>query len=142
MRRRDFLIQIGAAVAWPLAAQAQEAGRTYRVGAVSVNPRNAPIIVAIFDELQRLGFIEGQNLTIDWRTYGPRADLVLEFEALGKTKADVIYAGGLFHSRSTESDDNDTDPRLCRRLGRVGAGELAAPPGRQHNRRERLRRRA
>ena len=87
MRRRDFLIQIGAAVAWPLAAQAQEAGRTYRVGAVSVNPRNAPIIVAIFDELQRLGFIEGQNLTIDWRTYGPRVDLVSEFEALGKTKA-------------------------------------------------------
>jgi hypothetical protein len=34
MRLRDFLIQIGAAVAWPLAAQAQEAGRTYRVGAL------------------------------------------------------------------------------------------------------------
>jgi hypothetical protein len=95
MKRRDFLIQIGAAVAWPLAAQAQEAGRTYRVGAVSVNPRNAPIIVAMFDELQRLGFIEGQNLTIDWRTYGPRADLVSEFEALGKKKPMSFTPAGL-----------------------------------------------
>ena len=34
------------------------------------------------------------NLTIDWRTYGPGPDLAAEFEALVKTKAEVIYAGG------------------------------------------------
>jgi len=51
--------------------------------------------LAIFDELRRLGFIEGQNLTIDWRTYGPRAGLVSEFEGLVKTQPDVIYAAGI-----------------------------------------------
>jgi putative ABC transport system substrate-binding protein len=127
MRRRDFLIQIGAAVAWPLAAQAQEAGRTYRVGAVSVNPRNAPIIVAIFDELQRLGFIEGQNLTIDWRTYGPRADLVLEFEALGKTKADVIYAGGPASIRAAQKATT-TIPILAFADDLVGSGLVNSLP--------------
>ena len=66
MRRREFIALVGGgALAWPLAGRAQEPGRTYRVGAVSVNPPNAPIIVAMFDGLRRLGFIEGQNLTID-----------------------------------------------------------------------------
>ncbi len=68
MRRRDFItLSVGAAVSWPLVALAQEAGRTYRIGFLTVSPRNAPYIVAMFDELRRLGLIEGQNLTVDWR---------------------------------------------------------------------------
>jgi putative tryptophan/tyrosine transport system substrate-binding protein len=93
VRRRDFIVIAGgAALVWPLAAAPQEAGRSYRVVGVSVNPRNAPIIVAMFDELRKLGFIEGQNLTID--LYEPRTNPVAEFEALVKTKPDVIYTGG------------------------------------------------
>jgi putative tryptophan/tyrosine transport system substrate-binding protein len=95
MRRREFITLLGAAVAWPLAARAQEAGRTYRVGGVTASPRNAPIIVAMFDELRRAGFVEGQNLTIDWRTYGTNADLIPELAAdLVKAHVDVIYAAG------------------------------------------------
>ena len=67
MRRREFIAFMGASVTWPFAALAQQAGRTYRLGGVSVSPRNAPWFVAMFDELRRLGFIEGQNLTLDWR---------------------------------------------------------------------------
>ena len=96
MRRREFILLLGgAAAAWPLAASAQQAGRTYRVGGLSDGPRNAPPIVAMFDELRRFGFIEGQNLTIDWRSYGPRVDLIPEFVAeLVKSQVDVIYATG------------------------------------------------
>jgi putative tryptophan/tyrosine transport system substrate-binding protein len=132
MRRREFVTLVGgAALAWPLAARAQESGRTYRVGAVSVNPPNAPIIVAMFDGLRRLGFIEGQNLTIDWRTYGPSADLVSEFEALVKTQPNVIYAGGIASVRAAQKATT-TIPILGFYDDMVGSGlvnSLAHPGG-------------
>ena len=95
MRRREFIALLGASVAWPFAAMAQEPGRTYRVGGVSGGARNAPPFVAMVDELGRLGFIDGQNLTIEWHIYGPRIDLIPELVAeLVKAHVDVIYVAG------------------------------------------------
>lgn len=61
MRRRDFFLAGCATIAWSIAARAQEAGRTYRLGGLSASPREAPYYVAMFENLRRLGFIEGQN---------------------------------------------------------------------------------
>jgi putative tryptophan/tyrosine transport system substrate-binding protein len=96
MKRRDFITLVGgAAVAWPLAALAQEAERTYRVGALSAGSGDSPPAVAMFDELRRFGFIEGQNLIVDWRQYSLHVDRISEFAAdLVKSKVDVIYANG------------------------------------------------
>jgi putative tryptophan/tyrosine transport system substrate-binding protein len=104
MRRREFITLIGGvAAAWPLAARAQEVGRTYRIGGLSVSPRNAPYLIAMFDELRRLGFIESQNLTVDWHTYGLRPDLLSEFAAeLVKAHVDVIYAVGEIGIRAAQ----------------------------------------
>src|SRR5262249_54440867 len=86
----------GAAAYWPaLVAFAQEPGRTYRLGALSPSPREAPQIVAMFEELRQLGFIESHNLMIDWRVYGPHVESLSEFAMdLVKAKVDVIFAGG------------------------------------------------
>jgi putative ABC transport system substrate-binding protein len=95
MRRREFIALAGASVAWPFAALAQEPGRTYHVGGLSAIPRKAPLIAAMFDELRRFGFIEGQNLTIDWRQYTLHVDQISEYAAeLVNSKVDVIYASG------------------------------------------------
>ena len=104
MRRRDFITLFGgAALTWPVGARAQEADRTYRLGCVSGSPRNAPFAVAMVDELRLLGFIEGQNLTIDWRSYGQRIDLIPEFVAeLVKAHVDVIYAAGVTAIRAAQ----------------------------------------
>ena len=52
MRRREFFVLLGgAATAWPLAARAQDAGRTYRIGFLLPSPRNSPAAVAMFDQL-------------------------------------------------------------------------------------------
>jgi putative ABC transport system substrate-binding protein len=95
MTRREFIAFMSASVTWPFAALAQEPGRTYRVGGLSGNPRDSPVPVAMFDELRRFGFIEGQNLTIEWRQFLQHIDLIPELAAdLVKAKVDVIYAAG------------------------------------------------
>src|SRR5215813_827501 len=94
MRRRDFMTLVGGAVAaLPLAAQAQKAGRTYRLGCLSPHPRDIPFNVRFFDKLRRAGFIEGQNLTIDYRAFAPQIDLISQYAAeLVIAQPDVIYA--------------------------------------------------
>jgi putative tryptophan/tyrosine transport system substrate-binding protein len=95
MRRREFIALMGASVAWPFAAMAQEAGRTYRLGCLLPRTRDAPVNVAFFDEFRRRGFIEGQNLAVEWRTWGGHLDLIPQYAAeLVKARVDVIVTAG------------------------------------------------
>jgi putative ABC transport system substrate-binding protein len=91
MRRREFIALAGASVTWPCAATAQQAGRTYRLSCLRAAPRYSPF----FDELRRQGFIEGQNLTVEYRAYAQHLDLIPQFAAeLVKAQVDVIVATG------------------------------------------------
>ena len=49
MRRREFIALMGASVAWPFTAMAQEAGRTYRLGILSAAPRSDDAWTAFFE---------------------------------------------------------------------------------------------
>jgi len=70
MRRRDFITILGGSSATlPLAAVAQQPRRTYRLGVLLPHPRDAPVNVAFLEEFRRNGFIEGQNLEVEWRPY-------------------------------------------------------------------------
>ena len=81
VRRREFIALMGASVTWSFAAMAQEPGRTYRLGWLLPLTRDAPVNVAFLDELRRRGFIEGQNLAVEWRSYGLHLDLVSQYAA-------------------------------------------------------------
>jgi putative ABC transport system substrate-binding protein len=95
MRRREFVALIGASVAWPFAALAQQAGRTYRLGCLLPLTRNAPVNVAFLDEFRRRGFVEGQNFIVEWRAYGEHSDLVSQYaEELVNARVYVIHTGG------------------------------------------------
>jgi ABC-type uncharacterized transport system substrate-binding protein len=133
MRRRDFLTLLGGiGLAPPLSAVAQEAGRTYRVGGLSTGPRTAPYFMEMFDELRRAGFVEAQNLTIDWHRYGTRIDLIPKFVAeLVKSRVDVIYASGDIAIRAAQQATR-TIPILGAESDMVGSGlvnSLARPGG-------------
>jgi putative ABC transport system substrate-binding protein len=133
MRRREFVaVLASAAVVWALGARAQEAGRTYRIGGLSAGPRGAPYWLAVFDELRRTGFIEGQNLTIEWHQYGSRVDLISEYAAkLVKAKVDVIVATGDAAIRAVRQATT-TIPILGTTDDMVGSGmvnSLARPDG-------------
>jgi putative tryptophan/tyrosine transport system substrate-binding protein len=72
IRRRQFITLLGsAAVAWPLAARAQQQGK--RVGWLGPgldNPVQSLGRQVLLAELRKLGFTEGQNLTIEHRPTG------------------------------------------------------------------------
>jgi putative ABC transport system substrate-binding protein len=95
MRKREFLGLLGASLLAPIAAKAQQVGRTYRMGVLLPHPRDVPVNVAFVEEFRRHGFIEGQNLTVEWRAYGLNFDLVSQYAAeLVSARVDVIAIGG------------------------------------------------
>jgi putative ABC transport system substrate-binding protein len=90
MRRREFIALMGASVTWPFAAMAQQPGRTYRLGCLWSVPPDTPLVTAFFDQLRRWGFVEGQNLTVEYRSYGQHVDLIPQYAA----ELDVIATAG------------------------------------------------
>jgi putative tryptophan/tyrosine transport system substrate-binding protein len=94
LRRREFIAVLGAAAAWPLAARAQEADRTYRLGFLTQVGRNTPGIVAFFDELRAHGFVEGGNLSMIPGGFGVAIERIGEVaETMVKAAPDAIVAG-------------------------------------------------
>jgi putative ABC transport system substrate-binding protein len=95
LRRRQFMTLLGGAgAAWPLAALAQESGRTYHLGFLIPSPRERPPVAALLDELRLNGFIEGQNLTVVPGGFDvPTEQLAKHAAALVKAAPDAIVAG-------------------------------------------------
>jgi putative ABC transport system substrate-binding protein len=70
MRRRDFIAGIaGSSAAWPLAARAQQGERIRRIGVLLVGAATGrPELVAFEQTLQQLGWTDGRNLRIEYRS--------------------------------------------------------------------------
>ena len=97
MRRREFISLLGgAAVAWPLAARAQEPGRIYRLGILFEGPRRTnPPFVAFFEEMRQYGFIDGQNLLDDPNGYELRpGQFAGHASEIVKQRVDLIVCVG------------------------------------------------
>jgi ABC-type uncharacterized transport system substrate-binding protein len=90
MDRRAFLAGAAALLAAPLAAKAQQAGRVYRVGYLSTGALPPE---AFLQGLRDLGYVEGRNVVIDYRSAEGKPErlpaLAAELVAL---KVDVIVA--------------------------------------------------
>src|SRR5262245_47515119 len=93
MDRRRFLALAAGSLAMPLAAEAQQAGKVYRLGYISSNPPETFRIDVFRQALRNLGWVEGRNLVIDYRSADGKIDrLPALAEELVRLKPDVIVA--------------------------------------------------
>src|SRR5438034_2134792 len=100
MNRRDFvpavvaLLALGVAAA-PLAAEAQQAGKVYRIGYLSTPTRESVArgVDAFLRKLRELGWVDGQNLIIEYRWAEGNVERLPELAAgLVRRKVDVIVS--------------------------------------------------
>jgi putative ABC transport system substrate-binding protein len=96
MKRRDVIALLGGAAAWPLAVQAEQARKVARIGYLAPTTGPDPKIEPAFHEtLQQLGWVIGQNITIEYRFSGGRQDTIASrVEEIVGLGVDVILAWG------------------------------------------------
>jgi putative ABC transport system substrate-binding protein len=97
MRRREFITLLGgAAVAWPMAARAQQGERMRRIGVLMYLPADDPEgqarLAALAQGLKQLGWSDGGNLRIDTR-WANADDIRRHAVELAALAPDVLVAG-------------------------------------------------
>ena len=92
MKRREFIrIFGGAALAWPMVARAQKVAR---IGVLYIGTADEESLKTNLREgLRELGYLEGQNVTFEFRSAAEKLDRLPELAAeLVRLKVDVIVA--------------------------------------------------
>jgi len=139
MKRREFITLLGrAAVAWPVAARAQQGDRVRLLVAmmggrnVDTDPEGRAWFVAFRQALQELGWVEGRNFRSDYRW--PAGDLD-RMRAIAKEfvdlKPDVIFAGNTPSVEALLSETHTIPIVFANLADPVGTGliESLARPG-------------
>jgi len=128
MERRTFLAAMaGALLVLPLAAQAQPAGKVWRIGVLGLKS----LAQALLQGLRELGYIEGKNITVESRSGGPERLRELAAE-LVRLKVDVIVTGGTLGASAAQAATKTIPIVVAAAADLVGAGlvtSLARPGG-------------
>jgi putative ABC transport system substrate-binding protein len=94
VKRREFILALGGATAWPFAAGAQQrTGKIPRVGFL-LNVQSE-LVAALFEGLRDAGYIDGQNIMIETRFAGTMLDRITDFaNELAALNCDALFAAG------------------------------------------------
>src|ERR1700745_3148665 len=97
LRRREFIVLIGASAAWPMVAGAQQPGRLRRIGVLmsweESDPEIKTFLSAFMQGLAELGWTDGGNVRMEVRWAGSNVDRLRMFaKELVDLQPDVILA--------------------------------------------------
>jgi len=87
MRRREFITLLGGVTAWPLAAQAQQPSRVPPIGYLDPISRSNPWVEAFRSGLHDLGYVEGRNINIEYRSAEGK------YDRLPSLATELVYLG-------------------------------------------------
>jgi putative ABC transport system substrate-binding protein len=92
MRRRDFIMLLGGAAAWPTSAKAQQA--VLRVGFVGIQPPTSAPYAAFLKRMSELGYRDGGNFKFEYIQAAASDDYERGYRELAGRKVDVFLAVG------------------------------------------------
>jgi putative ABC transport system substrate-binding protein len=96
MRRREFIMGLANAAAWPPSVRAQPASRRYRIGMLDTSARQLNANFRVFERaLRERGYVEGQNLSFEYRSADGRNESFPALAAeLVRLDVDLIVTRG------------------------------------------------
>ena len=96
MKKNIFYIALGAMLfALGVTVEAQQTKKVPRIGYLSTGSRSSAVVEAFQQGLRDLGYIEGQNITIEYRSTEGMAERLPNLAAeLVQLKVDIIVVGG------------------------------------------------
>ena len=134
MDRRTFVRSVaGGLLVTPLTARAQQAGKVYRIGILEAIPasQNAANLDALRKGLRELGYVEGRNLLIEYRSADGRAERFPDLASeLVRLKVDLIVTRGTPAARAAKNA-TETIPVVMATMGdpRAIVASFARPGG-------------
>jgi putative tryptophan/tyrosine transport system substrate-binding protein len=123
--RRAVVIAGAATLVRHSAGSAQQPGRTYRIGFISLSPRSEPALTSFFDELRQLGFVEGSNLRVEGKFEVDPGKLDAAADAVVKQAPAAIVCPGTAVVRAAQ-DATRTIPILAVAYDPVGSKLVAS----------------
>jgi len=131
MRRRDFTVLLaGAMGGWSSAVRAQQTAMPVIGFLSSGSPGSSTSPLAAFRQgLSEAGYVEGQNLAVEYRWAEGRYDRLSELAAdLVSRKVDVIVTGSTLSARAAKNATSTTPVVFTMVSDPVGAGFVASLP--------------
>jgi putative ABC transport system substrate-binding protein len=129
MRRREFITMMGgSAVAWSLAARAQQSAKLWRIGYLGFGSASSwrSQVDALRSGLRDLGYIEGKNIVIEFR-WAERADQTFDLATqLVRMNVDVIFAPASTQVEPARRATNTIPIVFAQHADPVGLGDVAS----------------
>src|SRR3974390_1347421 len=95
LKRRGFVMLLGSAAAWPLAARGQQRLPVIGFLGASAPGPYAPYVTGFLPGLSEVGYVEGHNVPIDYRWADGQYDRLPTLAAdLVRHEVTVIFTGG------------------------------------------------